>query len=291
VTLEPTDVIALEFLAEELIKRGREGDMQRAAALFDQAFRVQIYDNRWRQAARAIGTYRRAGQPVDASRVQAQVGEDLDVAGLLSSLEHTAELDPEVAQRAVDRLCLGSIVAILGANNCLYGISASAAAALDSESPDRAGAFAAAASHGMVGMAIRNTRVIPEEPPSKFINELEVLLSKGIESAALYYDYASLVRDPERRIWALENAIRLAPEDGDAAYRLAGIYEVTGQIDKAVAQFERARMLTRPAPVPPTWRSSASAWESIVEIRLEAIEMHLARLSTSAPTVRTLGGR
>jgi tetratricopeptide (TPR) repeat protein len=76
-----------------------------------------------------------------------------------------------------------------------------------------------------------------------FAGMLESLIARGFGSAPVYGAYAFITPVASKQLQALEQVVRMVPDDAGSAVRLGLAYLNRGRWDEAAEQFRRAKKL------------------------------------------------
>ena len=244
VEVDPRQVIALRSLASMVAQTGDSASLLEAGQLLERAYAAQSNLNKWHLAAEAMSAYEAAGASDRAASLSRRARQESQIQSMTDAIG-SASADPARTWEILSTLCYSAAMEVLGAEDCMRGIK-SVADKIDAMR-DRAIAqqLAEKAAVAMGTAAEAESRLQKADPQwrNTFADMLESLIARGFGSAPVYGAYAFITPVASKQLQALEQVVRMVPDDAGSAVRLGLAYLNRGRWDEAAEQFRRAKKL------------------------------------------------
>ena len=244
VEVDPGQVIALKSLASMVAQTGDSASLLEAGQLLERAYAAQSNLNKWHLAAEAMSTYKAAGASDRAASLSRRARQESQIQSMMDALG-SASTDPARTWAILLTLCNSAAMEVLGAEDCMRGMK-SVVDRIDAMR-DRAIAqqLAEKAAVAMGTAAQAESRLQDADPQwrSTLAGMLESLIARGLGSAPVYGAYAFITPVASKQLQALEQVVRMVPDDAGSKVRLGLAYLNRGRWDEAAEQFRRAKKL------------------------------------------------
>ena len=244
VELDPRQVIALRSLASIVAQNADSAGLLEAGQLLERAYAAQSNLNKWHLAAEAMSAYKAAGASDRAVSLSRRARQESQIQSMTDALG-SASTDPARTWEILSTLCYSAAMEVLGTEDCMRGIK-SVVEKIDA-TRDRAIAqqLAEKAAVAMGTAAQAESQLQDADPQwrNTFAGMLESLIARGFGSAPVYGAYAFITPVASKQLQALEQVVRMVPDDAGSAVRLGLAYLNRGRWDEAAEQFRRAKKL------------------------------------------------
>jgi tetratricopeptide (TPR) repeat protein len=244
VEVDPRQVIALKSLASMVAQTGDGASLLEAGQLLERAYAAQSNLNKWHLAAEAMSAYQAAGASDRAASLSRRARQESQIQNMTDALV-SASTDPARASEILSTLCYAAAMEVLGAEDCMRGIKivVEKIDAMRDRAIAQQLAENAAAAMGTAAQAESQLQDGDPQWRSTLAGMLEGLIARDFGSAPVYGAYAFITPVASKQLQALEQVVRMVPDDAGSAVRLGLAYLNRGRWDEAAEQFRRAKKL------------------------------------------------
>ncbi len=227
---------------------GDSASLLEAGQLLERAYAAQSNPqsklNKWHLAAEAMSAYQAAGASDRAASLSRRARQDSQIQSMKDALGR-ASTDPARTWEVLSTLCYSAAIAVLGAEDCMRGIKSvvDKIEALRDRAIAQQLAEKASVAMGTAAQAESQLQDVDPQWRNTFAGMLESLIARGFGSAPVYGAYAFITPVASKQLQALEQVVRMVPDDAGSAVRLGLAYLNRGRWDEAADQFRRAKKL------------------------------------------------